>query len=62
MVGAGGGTTVGGAITTTGGNTFHVTVEAGGADAEGVVAAFERWFTTTLEAEAIAVGGGEVPA
>jgi phage-related protein len=47
---------------TTGGNTYQITINAPSGDAEDIRATLEQWFVSTLDAAALEVGGGEVPA
>jgi hypothetical protein len=43
-------------------NTYQITINAPSGDAEDIRASFEAWLTRSLEATALQVGGGEVPA
>jgi phage-related protein len=47
---------------TVGGNTYQITIQAPSGDAEDIRSAFERWLTSSADAIALQVGGGEVPA
>lgn len=46
----------------TGGNTYHVTIMAPTGDGQDIRSVFEAWLTGTLDATALQIGGGEVPA